>query len=356
MSKFFNVTLDKDVLLDDSVVSEGTGWSSAKTLKEIGNHTASRFESLDDVEVTNKQDKQVVVYSGDTHKFITVDMESVGEASGLSLKQLNKLGIVGTPTTPELIDIPISTVDFKVPKINILKFQLNGEQDVIKIQNSFTNGESNTFIEDDNITFDGTVHLETNYQYPMIYEGGIDIYSTFTTILDKSQFKTVDNMSIIDRGVDLSLVIKATPVDRLLIPKNDMNLSNVDNIDYFNLIAAGNLKIICSVDSGITWKTFNNYNQWENINLTIYDVRTKGIDVNKFNYISDIYWNTLINSNKVRFAYLLEDTTSIDELKMQYDGKGYWVEAKDTEYDVIYASNSLLQVKLYFSGDIKINY
>lgn len=154
----------------------------------------------------------------------------------------------------------------------------------------------------------------------------------------------------------MSLVIKATPTDRLLVPKGDMNLSNVENVNYFNLSASGSLKIICSIDSGITWKTFNSFNQWEDINLTIEDVRTKGIDINRFNYISDVYWNTLINSNKVRFAYLLEDTTSIEELKMQYDGKGYWIETKDTEYDVIYASNSLLQVKLYFSGDIKINY
>lgn len=356
MSKFFNVTLDKDVLLDDSVVSEGTGWSSAKTLKEIGNHTASRFESLDDVEVTNKQDKQVVVYSGDTHKFITVDMGSIGESSGLSLKQLNKLGVLGTPTSPELIDLPISTVDFKVLKLNILKFNLSGEQDVIKVQNSFTHGESNTFVDDEKITFDGTVHLKTDYQYPMTYGEDVDNYKNLSVIVDKSQFKDIDNVSIIDRGVDMSLMIKATPTDRLLIPKGDMNLSNVENINYFNLSASGILKVICSIDSGITWKTFNSFNQWEDVNLTLEDVKTKGIDINRFNYISDVYWNTLINSNKVRFAYLLEDTTLIEELKMQYDGKGYWVEAKDTEYDVIYASNSLLQVKLYFSGDIKINY
>ncbi len=35
MSEFFNVTLDKDIILDDSVISNKTGWSSEKIQKEI---------------------------------------------------------------------------------------------------------------------------------------------------------------------------------------------------------------------------------------------------------------------------------------------------------------------------------
>jgi hypothetical protein len=64
----------------------------------------------------------------------------------------------------------------------------------------------------------------------------------------------------------------------------------------------------------------------------------------------------LVTTHKIRFAYLLQDDNYIDQLTLQYDCQGYWVGAKDTEYDVIYATNNLMQIKLYISTDVKINY
>jgi len=53
---------------------------------------------------------------------------------------------------------------------------------------------------------------------------------------------------------------------------------------------------------------------------------------------------------------LIRDSSYINALSLQYDGIGYWQEAKNDDYDVVYSSNTLMQVKLYISGDIKINY
>lgn len=356
MSEFFNVTLDKDVVLDDNITSGFTGWSSEKILDEIVAYRVTKFEELSDVDVVNKEDKQVVVYSGDTGKFITIDFETMGDAVGISLKQLSKLGIVGTPTTPMIVDIPISTLDFKLPKVNILKFIL-GDQNVIKTANSFVNGESNTFVPDEMILFDGTVRLKTLFQYTMTDDEDIEsTYDNYDVIVDKSKFKSISDFSVTASGLDELLNITAIPTDRLLIPTGDMNLSNVSNIDYFSLVATGvNPRVICSVDGGITWKTFVT-DHWETINLTAADVKINGITPDVFNAINSTYWNLLITTNKIRFAYLMQDNNSYDGLTLQYDGIGHWEEAKNTEYDVIYASNSLLQVKVYFSGDVKINY
>ncbi|MBN3376525.1 hypothetical protein CF087_22120, partial [Clostridium botulinum] len=60
MSEFFNVTLDKDIILDDSVISNKTGWSSEKIQKEIIDKRITKFEELEDVDVTNKKNKQLV--------------------------------------------------------------------------------------------------------------------------------------------------------------------------------------------------------------------------------------------------------------------------------------------------------
>lgn len=354
MSEFFNVTLDKDIVLDDSSIGSITGWSSNKIVEEIVKHRITKFEELEDVDVTNKKDKQVVVYSGDTDKFTTIDLGNIGEGAGLSLNQISKMGVVGDTDAPKTVNIPISTVDFKVPRVNVLKFEL-GDQDVITTENNFSNSESNDFVADDMIEFDGTAHLRTDFKYQMSYEGDLDEGKLYSCEIDKTLYKDITGMEVVEDGVNEVLEVTAIPFDRLLIPVGDLNLSNVNHIDYFNVVATTGVKIVCSVDSGQTWKTFN-VDHWEDINLTIEDVAAKGIDIDTFNAINDTYWNMLVTTNKIRFAYLLTDTNSIDELTLQYDGQGYWVEAKETEYDVIYASNSLLQVKLYFSGDVKINY
>lgn len=357
MSKFFNVTLDSKVTLDDSITNDYTGWTSEKILREILAHRITKLESLDDVDVINKQDKQILMYSSDTQKFITTSSKELVEGAGIGLNQIGKLGVVGSTSVPKIVDIPISSVDFKFNQVNVLKFK-PGDQNVIRTQTSFLNSDSGDFVQDDMVSFDGTTKLKTSISYSIPYVETINNrYNRFKISVDKSLFKSISNITVTETGVDEFLNLTMVPLDRILFPKGDINVSNAINFDSFTLTAtpATNVKVICSVDGGITWKTFRG-DHWENINPTPADVFAYGINVNTFNTINSTYWNLLITSGKIRFAYLLQDTNSLDELKFQYDGQGYWQQAKDTEYDVVYASNSLLQVKLYFSGDVKINY
>lgn len=361
MSEFFSVTLNKDVVLDDSAINSSTGWTGQHILDEIIAHRVTKFESLDDVNVTNKQDKQVVVYSSDMKKFTVVDIQNIGEAAGLSLKQISKMGITGSASAPYEVDIPINTVDFKIPRVNVLQFQ-QGDQDVIKTLNSFSNSESNDFEPDDMIVFDNTVRLKTSYDYQMQYEGDVEINNKeYSCIVDKSIFKSIEDIQKNSNGVDEILTITAIPPDRILKASGDKDLSYVNSIDYFKITGTGNnLKIVVSVDSGQTWKTFNT-DHWEDINLTVNDIKVKGIGITAFNIISSTYWNLLNINKKIRFAYLLSmdsisDIESVDNINLQYDSQGKWVQAKEDMYDVEYASNTQLQVFIKFSGDIKINY
>jgi hypothetical protein len=362
MSEFFSVTLNKNAVLDDSVTNNSTGWTGEKILDEIINHRITKFESLDDVNVANKQDKQAVVYSEDMKKFTTINIEDIGEAAGLSLKQISKMGIVGSPSNPYIIDIPINTLDFKVPRVNVLKYQPSEEQNVIKTLNSFSNSECNDFKFDDMVVFDDTVHLKTSYSYQMSYIGDVGNYNKeYSCNIDKSIFKEISDISQSRDGVNEIIILTAIPKDRLLISDRDKDLSYVENIDYFKITARGNnLKIVCSTDSGVTWKTFNT-DHWEDINLTVDDVKNRGIDIDTFNSINSSYWNLLNINKKIRFAYVfsmddISDVENIDNLDLQYDGKGKWIQAKEDTYDVVYSSNTNLQVFLKFSGDVKINY
>lgn len=360
ISKFF-IGYSK-IELDDTQTNEKTGWSSQKILNEIIEHRVTTFEGLDDVNVVNKKDKQIVAYSEEQQKFITVDIGDIGENEGLNLNQISKMGVAGSTTTPYTVDIPINTVDFKVPRVNVLKYQPSADQNVIKTLNSFSNSESNDFEPDDMLEFNDTVHLKTSYDYQMSYIGDVgEDNKEYSCQIDKIIFKEISDISQSRDGVNEYLNLTAIPKDRLLIANGDKDLSYVDNIDYFKITARGNnLKIICSTDSGTTWKTFNT-DHWEDINLTVGDVKEKGIDTDTFNNINSTYWNLLNVNKKIRFAYLfsmedISDVENIDNLDLQYDGKGYWIEAKASEYDVIYKSNTNLEVSLKISGDVKINY
>ncbi|MBU3208506.1 signal peptidase II [Clostridium algidicarnis] len=360
MSEFFNVTLDKDVVLDDSVISNKAGWTSEKIQKEIINKRITKFEELSDVDVINKKNKQLVAYSEDTQKFTTIDGVEAGEITGAGMKQISKMGVIGTSVEPKIVNIPVNTLDFKVPRVNVLKYDL-GTQNIIVTKNGFTNGESNDFVDDDMMIFDGKAHLKTEHAQDYIVSKDEETFVEHVTTLNLSEFKLIEGFEDFEDGVIQKLKVKAIPFDRMLIPKGDMNLSNVEHIDYFKLTAAGkNIRVVCSVDSGATWKTFKT-DKWVDINLNVESVRVYGMTVETFNKINDVFWNELVTSKKIRFAYLfsmdsISDIEELDNLDLQFDGQGKWIQAKEDTYDVIYESNSLLQVYIKFSGDIKINY
>ncbi|WP_434303951.1 signal peptidase II [Clostridium botulinum] len=361
MSEFFNITFDKDVVLDDSVISNKTGWSSEKIQKEIIDKRITKFEQLEDVDVINKKNKQLVAYSEETGKFTTIDSLEAGELTGVGMKQISKMGIEGSVEKPKVVNIPINTIDFKVPRVNVLRYDTENTQDLISIKNEFTNYESNDFAEDNMVVFDGKAYLKTEHINDFEVIQDEENFTEHSIHVDKSLFKKIEGFEIFEDEAIQKLKIKAIPFDRLLILKDDMNLSNVDHIDYFKLTANGNnIRIICSVDSGNTWKTFSG-EEWVDVNLTVDDVKKNGMNINTFNFINDVFWNELVITKKIRFAYLLSmnnitDIEEIDKLDLKYDGVGRWKEAKEDLYEVIYASNTLLQIECKFSGDIKINY
>ncbi|KEI12746.1 hypothetical protein [Clostridium novyi] len=360
MSEFFNVSLQKDVILDDSQIKNDMTWSSEKILKEIVSKRLTRFEQLKDVDVTNKKDKQIVAYSADTDKFTTVDAETVGSGGGNKLDQVCKMGVVGTPDKPHIVKIPINTTDFKVPRVNVLQYEV-GEKDIIITQNTFSNAEHTDFLTDEMILFDDKAHLKTEHDYKYNFINEDDKYIYDSTTIDLDKFKHIEDLTDIEDGVVKKLQVTAIPKDRLLIPKKDFNLSYAEHVDYFKLVASGkNLKIIISADGGVTWKTFKN-EKWIDIDLNVKEVEKNGITTEVFNKINESFWNELITNKKVRFAYLfkmddIRDVEELDDLKLQYDGVGMWMQVPETLYKVVYSSNTILQVYIKFSGDIKINY
>ncbi|WP_110955225.1 LamG domain-containing protein [Anaerosinus massiliensis] len=118
-----------------------------------------------------------------------------------ALKQVTKLGVVGSTLVEIIINNPLT---FNLPPVEILKFA-PGLQDQIINQFDFSSGDGSKFTVDGvdantnkYVTFDGTVRLNKRYEYKMTKVDsftGPGQYSEDTTI-DDTEFKLVDSADI----------------------------------------------------------------------------------------------------------------------------------------------------------------
>ena len=162
-----------------------------------------------------------------------------------------------------------------------------------------------------------------------------------------------------------------TPLPKLILAKNDITLSDNSNaVDGFTITGvntnAGILKIIYSVDSGLTWNSYKSSNEVV-INISDFnDIKTNGMTIAEFNAVSRDYWSSLLFSstnteNKIRFGYYLETVTTsdaiyTDSLSIKLDMNGSWIIATlNTDYTFDYTNANTAEVKLSANGDYRIN-
>ncbi len=132
-------------------------------------------------------------------------------------------------------------------------------------------------------------------------------------------------------------VIKTTaiPHPQVVYPTGDIDLTMVDKIDMISVTSTqsgiGNIRLIASVDSGSTWKSFALSEEITNVQASdLTEVKMKGMTPDRLNALTSEQWSEIIgNSKKIRFAYYLEitaltDTAKTDRIMMQIDMMGLW--------------------------------
>jgi len=133
----------------------------------------------------------------------------------------------------------------------------------------------------------------------------------------------------------LTSVFTAIPQDRIVYPTEDVNLKDVAQIESVTLTAStsgfGAVRVIASVDGGVTWKTWNG-TTWETVAATPSVVLVSGMTPAALNVRAASDWTALRGaSNRIRFAYGLRvvnatDVASVDTLAMVVDVSGNWVQ------------------------------
>lgn len=191
---------------------------------------------------------------------------------------------------------------------------------------------------------------------------------TDLSLITEQVLSTLDNSKLLMYSEKLkpTLNIKAIPKAQLIKPTDDIKFKLLDKINLMTLTSnktrQGVVKIIFSVDSGVTWKTYNIVTlEFEDIDITnLENVKIYGINADTFNTINS-KWNEVVKEGKIRFAYYLEienedDVANVDKLEINMDLTGRWKKAKhDTDYDYEY-DNEHIYVTFQSDGSYKVNY
>jgi hypothetical protein len=111
----------------------------------------------------------------------------------------------------------------------------------------------------------------------------------------------------------------AVPNGKLVLPTGDMNLPGAGVSGFAltsNLAGAGLLHVLASVDQGVTWKAFNG-SAWSTVTPDVMNAKASGMTTATFNAITADQWKQLLGtSNKIRFAYYLEQDASTDTVNV----------------------------------------
>lgn len=126
-------------------------------------------------------------------KFFSTEKTGMGEGS-IKVNQVTKLDIIATTEAPHItiIDRDFDNRFDRLP-IEVLEL-VGGEQGVIEVLAEFDSSDKTDFIENPYIEFDGTMHLKTDYEFPVKIVDKIEgIYSFDLNKLNK--FKKLISIS-----------------------------------------------------------------------------------------------------------------------------------------------------------------
>lgn len=152
---------------------------------------------------------------------------------------------------------------------------------------------------------------------------GIPTAETFATYGDTELNTTLlqqeDNMQVyffsdLITIAGVRFLASAVYKGKIIIQTTDFILPSISAIKVTMATALPNnaiLRFLLSVDSGQTWKKLSTTGEW--LSVPIENIATEGVSLVELMAYSKLDLQALLsNSNTLRFAYYLEQTTSID--------------------------------------------
>jgi hypothetical protein len=166
-----------------------------------------------------------------------------------------------------------------------------------------------------------------------------------------------------------SATVEYTPDPQVILANGDFLLTYVENFEGVILsstqAAGGVVRIIASVDQGVTWKTWNTGTaQWDTVDPDVaVDVKTYGMTAATLNSLVRANWSALLGeSETIRFGYYLEkaafsDTAETDAMSLVLDLIGSWdMAVRGTDWAYSFPRSDKFRIKFFADGTYKVNY
>lgn len=297
----------------------------------------------------------------------------------------------GTPTTVNelhLISRNFATATTSAPK----DFSLQGSDDGISFTTikefvgevNWASNETRIYALDSEATYRYyKLIIAANNGYNTACLGGLYLIYNAPLLAEFVPIDKFDNFSIVMNDAEINLNLKALKCSKQLVVANDDILTSIaSHIDSFllsvNKSAASDIRVAFSIDSGVTWKTWNSVSLvFEDLTgcviplkshdtLTAFELTqwNNAMDIIALNGItpetlSTLNFNTL-GTSSIRFAYVLNrpaftDIAETSQLNWQFDAKGNMRKMADSEYTVDIYEQQIQLTTLITNELIKVN-
>ncbi|NCI19890.1 hypothetical protein EJM73_08245 [Clostridium botulinum] len=284
---------------------------TAKTDEEISNDIIDRKElickALSNKGVIATKSDELSTYA---NKINSIVQNSQIKNTKLNIKKGETKQIVLTNPT-DIQNVCTSVLEYKAGKDNIVKYNCG-----------FNNGDFTSFEYAPNVIFDGYMKQDNkvkNDAFIKIQEN--ESFTEYLCHIDKSLFHTLDKIEAYEEKDIEKVKLTGTYFPVLVKANDDINLNGINKINKIIWIANdGDIsknRLIFSLDSGLTWKSYSIYNKTLiNVDINnLSDVEDKGLTVNQVNNLTIEDLDVLRNdSPKIRFGYYLEKNNAFDNL------------------------------------------
>ena len=282
-----------------------------KTDEEISNDIIDRKELI----CKALSNKGVIATKSDELSTYANKINSIVQNSQIKNTKLNikkgetKQIILTNPT--DIQNVCTSVLEYKA-----------GENDVVQYDCGFNNGDITSFEHAPNIIFDGYMKQDNkikNDTFIKIQEN--ESFAECLYHINKSLFHTLDKIETYEEEDIEKIKLTGTHFPTLVKASDDINLNGINKINKIiwlaNDGAISKNRLIFSLNSGLTWKTYDTINKiLIDIDINnLYDIENKGLTIKQVNNLTiedlDILRD---NSPKIRFGYYLEKNNAFDEL------------------------------------------
>jgi len=250
---------------------------------------------------------------------------------------------------------------------SLIYFSL-GAQNVDQYICNFNSIDSTNFTVGSNVIFDGLMHIILRtFTGNCTDSGAVGSGELWLSpILDNTVFNTIDTLLYIN-GTVPTFKIDGTNFPSVTIQNNDVDLTGIFQIMSLtltsNISGTGDIKLILSFDSGVTWVAFNG-STFITVNISdLADIKSKGMTKAVVNALTLSQLETARSaSNKIRFAYYLEmqninDVANFDKIELKISMPGFYEIAPTGNYTVSLApGGATLTYEISVTGIYLINY